>query len=77
MKILCYILAAAGLAAGQTTVYLHDSGTGSWITGASNTTPIVIQTVTRKGWSGASTGCAASGRGGSWSPGVVDITCAR
>ncbi len=40
-------------------------------------TPIVIQTITRREWSGGATGSMASGRGGSWSPGMVDITCAR
>ena len=40
-------------------------------------TPIVTHTIRRKEWSGGSTGCAASGRGGSWSPGMVGLTCAR
>ena len=34
----------SGLAFAQTTAYLHDHGQGFWFLGASNTTPIVMQT---------------------------------
>jgi hypothetical protein len=54
---LCLLAAALGVSAlAQTTVRLRDRGTGFYVTGASNTTPIVIQTGAPHGFTSADVG---------------------